>query len=94
MDAVQSKTSAYSVDMLLLLTLTADLEAKLWEQAASAGKDDSTFARDVLEERLHGPLSVDEILAPFHKQVGELGMTDEEMDEFYERLRDEVWQDR
>lgn len=80
--------------MSLVITLPADLEEKLRRFAADAGKDANTFAREVLEEKLHGPRTLDEILAPFRKQVAESGMTSEEADDFYESLRDEVWQKR
>ena len=78
--------------MTLVITLPADLEEKLRQRAADAGKDATTFAREALEEKLHGPRTLDEILAPFRKQVAESGMSKSEMDEFYEGLRDEAWQ--
>ena len=40
----------------------------------------------------HGPRTLDEILSPFRNQVAQSGMSDPQMDEFYDSLRDEVWQ--
>jgi predicted DNA-binding protein len=80
--------------MDLVITLPADLEKKLRQHAADLGKDASTFAREALEEKLREPRTIDEILAPFRKQVVQRGMSDQEMDEFYEGLRDEAWQER
>jgi plasmid stability protein len=80
--------------MDLVISLPPDLENKLRQRAADVGKDASTFAREALEESLRGPRTLDEILAPFRKQVAQSGMSDREMDEFYESLRDEAWQER
>jgi plasmid stability protein len=80
--------------MALVITLPPDLEEKLRQRAADVGKDAATFARETLEEKLHGPRSLDEILAPFRRQVAESGMNDSELDKFYESLRDEVWRER
>jgi len=80
--------------MTLVITLPPELEEKLRRRAADVGKDAATFARETLEEKLQGPRSLDEILAPFRKQIAQSGMSDPELDDFYESLRDEVWQKR
>lgn len=33
-------------------------------------------------------------LAPFRDEVARSGLTDEQVDAFFERLRDEVWQEQ
>jgi hypothetical protein len=38
--------------------------------------------------------SVDEALAPFRRQVEESGMSDEDVQSFFEDVRDEVWAER
>ena len=80
--------------MTLTIPIPIELEEKLRQQAAAAGKDAVTFAREALEEKLQPPRTLDEILAPFRKQVVASGMTPEEMDDFYDGLRDEVWQEQ
>ena len=80
--------------MTLVITLPPDLEEKLRQRAADVGKDAATFARETLEEKLQGPRTLDEILAPFRKQVAQSQMSESELDGFYETLRDEVWQQR
>jgi plasmid stability protein len=80
--------------MSIVLNLPADLEEKLRKRAADMGMDADTFAREALEEKLQGPRTLDEILAAFRNQVAQTGMTDQETDQFYETLRDEVWQER
>ena len=76
--------------MTLVIELPPDLDEKLRRLAVAAGKDATTFAREALEEKLRGPRTLDEILAPFRAQAAQSGMTDQEMDAFYEELRDEV----
>jgi plasmid stability protein len=80
--------------MNIVLNLSADLEEKLRKRAADMGMDADTFAREALEEKLQGPRTLDEILAPFRNQVAGSGMSHQEVDHFYEALRDEVWQER
>ena len=80
--------------MTLVIDLPPELDEKLRRLATAAGKDAATFAREALEEKLKGPRTVDEILAPFRAQVAASGMTDQELDDFYEKLRDEAWKEK
>ena len=54
--------------MTLVIDLPPQLEEKLQQRAAEAGKDAATFAREALEEKLLGPQALDEILAPFRRR--------------------------
>ena len=56
----------------------------------AAGEDIAVFAARLLNEALTTP-KVDELLAPFRKQVEASGMTDAELDGFYQGLREDVW---
>lgn len=63
------------------------------EQAANAkGQDVPSFLSSLLQAAFTGrrtPLrTLNEILAPFRTQVEASGMTDEELDSFFEDLRD------
>jgi len=71
--------------MTLQIDLSPDLEAKLRERAAAAGKDVQSFARDAVEKELAKPETFAELLAPVHKAVRESGMTDEEVDQLLEK---------
>lgn len=75
--------------MTLSLSLSPQAEAKLRERAAAAGLDPSTYAKGSLEDVVTKP-SLDEILAPFRRQVSESGMSEEELYDFYAELRDEA----
>jgi hypothetical protein len=70
-----------TTETLVTLRLSDRARAKLADQAASSGKDISAVASDLIEHAVAQP-SVDEVLAPFRKQVAESGMTDEELDAF------------
>lgn len=70
--------------MDIRLKLAADAEAKLRDRAAAAGKDPETFALDAVLEKLHGPRTLAEILAPIHKEVEESGVPDDELETLFQ----------
>lgn len=76
--------------MSISIPLSPEAEARLRERAKAAGEDITAYAARVLHEALTSP-SVDELLAPFRKQVEESGMSDDQLDELYEDLRNKVW---
>jgi hypothetical protein len=51
----------------------------------------AAFAARLLHEALTAP-SVEELLAPFRKQVEATGTSDDELDALCEEWRDDVWQ--
>jgi hypothetical protein len=69
-------------EMPVTLRLSEQARSKLAEHAASSGQDISTVVSDLVEKAVTRP-SVDEVLAPFRKQVAESGMTDQELDDFF-----------
>jgi hypothetical protein len=71
--------------MTLNLELDPDLEAKLRDRAAAAGKNPETFALHALAEKLREPRTFAEILDPAHKAVAASGMTDAELDAFLDK---------
>jgi hypothetical protein len=77
----------------LHLSLTPDLEARLRAKAQACGEDPERHAERLLSDALSSP-SLQEILAPFRQEVAQSGMSDEDLDSFYEGLRDKAWQDR
>ena len=56
-----------STQMTLRIDLSPELEAKLRERAAAAGKDIAAFAREAVEEKLRGRESMAEILGPIRR---------------------------
>ncbi len=79
--------------MSINIPLSPDAEAKLRERAKAAGEDITSYAARVFHDAITAP-SVDELLAPFRKQVDESGLTDGQLDDFYEGLREKVWDER
>ena len=79
--------------MTLTLPISAEAEASLRKRAAAAGQDMAAFATHLLERAAAKP-SVDELLAPFRRQVADSGMNDDQLDEFFESVREDVWQER
>jgi len=79
--------------MTLSIPLSPDMEAKLKERAATAGKDVVSFVRDAVEEKLAAPRSFAEILAPVHAAFRATGHTEEQMTHVFEELRDEIWRE-
>jgi hypothetical protein len=65
----------------MTLRLSEQARAKLAERAAARGQDPAGYASELIEQAVARP-SVDEVLAPFRKQVDERGMSDAELDEF------------
>jgi len=79
--------------MSISIPLSADTEAKLRERAQAAGEDITSYAARVFHDAISTP-SVDELLAPFRKQVEESGMNDQQLDSFYDGLRGKVWEEQ
>ena len=79
--------------MTLSISLSPEAEAKLKQRAAAVGKDPTTYASELVESVVTKP-TLDEVLAPFRKQVAQSGMSDQQLDEFYEGLRSEAWNER
>ncbi len=81
------------------MDVTISIEPEIFpqvQQAASAkGQDIASFLSELLKEVFTNPVArraptrtLDEILAPFRAQVEASGITDEELDSFFEDLRE------
>jgi plasmid stability protein len=80
--------------MTITVELPEDTERQLRERAARTGRDVPTLVRELIERSMKAEPTIDEILAPFRRQVAESGMTDDELNAFFEEARDEVWRER
>lgn len=79
--------------MTLTIPLSPEAEAKLRARAAAAGQNVAEYAARLFEQAVTTP-SVDEALAPFRREVADSGLTDGQLDEFFEEMRDEAWRER
>jgi hypothetical protein len=75
------------------LRLSKEAGDKLAQRAVECGQDVGAVASDLIERAIVAP-SVNEVLAPFRKHVAESGMSDEELDAFFEGVREKVFQER
>jgi membrane-bound lytic murein transglycosylase B len=82
--------------MTLTIELPAATERRLADTAKRLGKTLEQYAADVLESVADAGEgeTFDKILAPFRKEVAESGMTEAELDAFFQEVREEVWQEK
>lgn len=78
---------------MLQVPLPPDTEALLRERALAHGEDVSLYAAQLLRRALDTP-SVEELLAPFRKQVEDSRISDADLDALGETLREEAWLER
>lgn len=79
--------------MSLKITLPPDTESRLRERADAEGEEVSSYAVRLLHDAVATP-SIDELLAPFRRQIDDSGMTDAQLDEFYADLRNKASDNR
>ena len=78
--------------MPLTIELPPDLERRLREETTRSGQDVKTFVLDAVREKMLRAVTVAAVCGPFARAVEACGMGDEEFDQFFEQVRDEVWQ--
>src|SRR4051812_4575597 len=74
--------------MTITIHLSPEVERQLRERAARVGRDVETVAHDLLQRGISTEPTLDEILAPFRRQVAASGLSDAELDAFFEDARD------
>jgi hypothetical protein len=95
--------------MTITIRLSPETEVKLRQCAAQTDQTVEQFVERLVERvvhrvnggqpsdtatAVHGTLPSDEALAPFRRDVAESGMTDEELLEFFEEMREEVYREK
>ena len=85
--------------MTVTLTLSPDEERRLTERAALVGQDLPGYLRRLIREDLEAERPAKsqafaEALAPVHEDFRRSGMTEDELDELVEEVREEVWQEQ
>lgn len=76
--------------MTITVDLPAETERKLRERAAQTGRDVAAVARELIERAVRAEAGLDEILAPFRRQVAESGISDDELTALLGEARDEA----
>ena len=77
--------------MTLTISLPKEVGAALADRAKLRGQEATEFVADLVTHEVRSP-SLDEILAPFRRQVEASGITDEELDNLFTEARKEVFQ--
>jgi membrane-bound lytic murein transglycosylase B len=80
--------------MTITITLTPDEEHQLAERAARLGLELTSYVQNLIEKDIRNPQAAEAALEPFRRQVEQSGISDEELDAFFEEVRDEVWNDK
>jgi hypothetical protein len=80
--------------MSITIRLSADEERRLAERAARSGRDLTGYVRLLIERDIQTPAGADQALAPFRRQVEESGLSDDDLGDFFEELREEVWREK
>ena len=80
--------------MTITIRLSDEEQRQLAERAARNGRDVADYVHLLIERDTQGSAAVDLALAPFRRQVQESGMTDDELGDFFEGVREEVWQEK
>ncbi len=80
--------------MTITILLTDEEQRHLAERAARNGRDLAEYVRLLIERDIQEPVAVDQALAPFRRQVEESGMSDDELGDFFEEVREEVWHEK
>jgi hypothetical protein len=80
--------------MTITVRLSDEEQRQLAERAARNGRDLVDYVHLLIERDIQGSAAVDQALAPFRRQVEESGMTDDELGDFFEEVREEVWQEK
>ncbi|HEY8749528.1 MAG TPA: hypothetical protein VIM11_16210 [Tepidisphaeraceae bacterium] len=79
--------------MTITISISPNAESRLRERAEASGQAMEAYIAQVVELAASSS-DVDELLAPFRQQVAESGMSDEELDDFFEGLRAKAFQER
>ena len=77
--------------MTIMIQLSPDEEERLAARAARSGEDVADYVHRLIARDLGG---ADEALAPFRRQVEASGVSDEELESFFDEVRDEVWREK
>lgn len=80
--------------MTLTIELPLELEQTVRRHADQHGQDVQDFVLQAVQEKLAKARTFDEVCAPFAQAVAATGLSDEEFDQFFEEVREEVWQEK
>ncbi len=88
--------------MIITIDLPSQVESKIKTQASNNGLKVEEYIKSLIVEETerrelikgNSEETFDEILAPIRKGFEESGISEEELLEFFEEVREEVWQEK
>ncbi len=88
--------------MTITIDLPSEVESKIKTQASNDGVKVEDYVKTLIKEasdrreriEKNSEKSFQEILAPIQKGFQESGMSEDEILEFFEEVREEVWQEK
>lgn len=80
--------------MTVVLELKPEVEEALQKKAKASGFEVNVYLEKLVEKDLEQPKTIDEILAPFRREVEESGISDDELDALVEKAREEIYREK
>ena len=80
--------------MTVVLELKPEIEEALQEKAKANGFEVNVYVEKLILKDVDRKKTVDEILAPVRQDFEKSGMSEEDLNEFFDDLRDKVWQEK
>ena len=80
--------------MEITINIPPEMQDKLQQRATDAGRDIAEYVEKLIEKHISDPPGIDEMLAPVRKQFEQTSLTEDELDDLVEEIREEVWQEK
>lgn len=80
--------------MTVVLELEPEIEEALQAKAKANGFEVNVYVEKLILKDVDRKKTVDEILAPVRQDFEKSGMGEEDLNEFFDDLRDKVWQEK
>jgi hypothetical protein len=80
--------------MAITIRLSDDDQRRLPVRTARNGRNLAEYVHLLIERDIQEPAAAEQALAPFRRQVEESGVTDDELGDFFEEVREDVWQEK
>lgn len=77
----------------LTINITPEARAVLERRATARGQRIEDVVEQLINQQVLHP-SLDELLAPVRKEFADSGLTEGQLDEFLNEVREEVWQEK
>ncbi|HVA47552.1 MAG TPA: hypothetical protein VNH11_14370 [Pirellulales bacterium] len=80
--------------MTVTVNLPPDLESTLRRQAERSGQAIGDFVLDAVKEKIAKARAFQDLCAPFAQAIEAAGVSDQEFQDFFDGVREEVWRDK